>query len=144
MGFFNKTPLEIEKHEAKKLEEAQKHKEAIRKAEEQRLADEFARTPAGQARSARNSGSRTFQISLPLLQTAVNKSILAFTPTTTNSSQHGAVIDSIEAEGWKLEHAGYVYQMLGSVTTKHLLETGLRETVSGDVLGIYIFRLDDK
>lgn len=156
MGLFSKTPEEIAEREAKKREEAKRRDEEKLKAEERRRAEnlraeerrraeEFAKTPAGQARAARTAGARTFQLSLPLSQTkGVTVPMVGGTYANTKSTQHASIIDSVEAEGWKLEHAGYVYQVSGSVTSKSLLASGLQEAVHGEIVGVYIFRVNDK
>lgn len=41
---------------------------------------------------------------------------------------------------WRLEHAGYVYRVFGSVTTKSLFEAGLKEEANGEIVGVYLFR----
>ena len=103
MGLFTKTP------------------EEMREAEGRRRAEEFAKTPQGQARAARAAGARIFQVALPLSQTSA--------------------LDSVEAEGWRLEHAGYVYWVTGGISHPMFLSRGHEEEVQGEIVGIYIFRL---
>lgn len=142
MGLFSKTPEEITAREASKREETKQREEAKLRAEERLRAEEFAKSPAGQARAARNAGARTFQLSLPLSQTkGVAVPIFGGVTQNTTNFKHASTIDLIEAEGWKLEHASYVYQVVGSVTSKSLLAKGLQEAVEGEIIGIYIFRV---
>jgi hypothetical protein len=112
VGLFSKTPKEIAEQEARR-----------READEHHRAEEFAKTPQGQARAARAAGSRIFQLALPLSQ--------------------ASALDLIEAEGWRLEHAGYVYWVTGGVSRSMFLSSGQEEVVEGEILGIYIFRLTE-
>jgi len=51
------------------------------------------------------------------------------------------MLDSIEAEGWLLEHAGYVYRVTRTISRDKLLSSGQQEAVEGEIVGIYIFRI---
>ena len=108
---------------SKTPEEIAEEEARKREADEHRRAEEFAKSPQGRARAARAAGARLFQLALPLRQ--------------------GTVLDSVEAEGWRLEHAGYVYWVTGGVShdTFFSLSSGREEEVQGEVIGIYIFRL---
>jgi len=141
MGLFSKNPEEIARREARKREEAARNEVARHEAEKRRLAEEFAKTPAGQARAARSAGSRTFQLSLPLSETTGHIEVMTRAYATTTSTQHSTTIDSVEAEGWRLEHAGYVYRVTGSVSRDKFLSSGQQEAVNGEIVGIYIFRV---
>jgi hypothetical protein len=143
MGLFSKTPEEIAKREASKREEAEQRDVEKREAEKRRLAEEFAKTPAGQARAARAAGTRTFQLSLPLSQTTGHTVAMMGAFATTTSAQHASTIDSVEAEGWRLEHAGYVYRVTGSVSRDKFLASGQQEAVHGEIVGVYIFRVTE-
>lgn len=143
MGLFNKTPEEIAERNARKREEAERREKARREAEERRLAEEFAKTPAGQARAARAAGSRIFQLALPLSQTTGHTVAMMGAFATTTNRQHASELELVEAEGWRLEHAGYVYRVTGSVSRDKLLSSGQQEAVHGEIVGIYIFRLSE-
>lgn len=130
MGFFRKSPEERAAVEAKKRAE-----------DEKRAAAAFAATPAGRARSARAAGARTFQIDMPL-STTKGEAIpmmmaIAHSSATADPS---TVLDSIEAEGWRLEHVGYVYRILGSVSRDKFMSSGQQEAMHGEIVGIYLFR----
>lgn len=58
----------------------------------------------------------------------------------TKDSEHAFILDSIEAEGWVLKHAGYVYRITRSFSRDKLLSSGQQEAVEGQIVGIYIFR----
>lgn len=62
----------------------------------------------------------------------------AFTDKT--DSQHVSTLDAIERQGWKLEHAGYVFRVTGSESRDKFLASGQQEAVSGEIIGIYLFR----
>lgn len=130
MGFFKKTPEERALLEQKKREEE--------KARQERA---FAASPAGRARAARIAGLRIFQIDIPLSTTKGEAVALvgafAHTSQTLNVA---SVIQAIEEEGWRLEHAGYIYRITGSVSRDKLLSSGQQEAVNGEIVGIYIFR----
>lgn len=61
--------------------------------------------------------------------------------TSTKDSQHASILDTIEAEGWLLEHAGYVYRVTRSISRDKFLSSGQQEAVEGEIIGIYIFRI---
>jgi hypothetical protein len=91
-----------------------------------------------QARSAHQAGARIFQIALPLSQTVATFSARADSGTST--AEHGTVLDAVESEGWRLEHANYVYRITGSVILDKFLPSGQQEAVSGEIIGVYLFR----
>lgn len=132
--FKRTSPEEKAKLAAARLE--QKKREA-----EQSKAAAFAKTPAGQARAAKNAGSKIFQIALPLSKTSADVVAMLGAYTSTKDSQHGSVLDSIEAEGWLLEHTGYVYRVTRSVSRDKFMSSGQQEAVEGEIVGIYIFRV---
>jgi hypothetical protein len=141
MAFFSKTPEEIAARDAEKHARALQAEEDRRLKEALRRAEEFAKTPAGQARAARNAGSRLFQLSLPLGTTSAFAIPLMFElHSSSTKTEHASILDSVEAEGWRLEHAAYVYEITGSVSRDKLFASGQEEAVRGAILGVYIFR----
>jgi hypothetical protein len=96
--------------------------------------------PVLQARLALDAGSKIFQVSLPLSKTAAMVGALTPATTATKTAEHGSVLDAIESVGWRLEHANYVYRVTGSISRDKLLSSGQQEAVSGEIVGIYIFR----
>lgn len=141
MGLFTRSAEEKAAKEAERRAQ-QAAKEAERQAqEERRRAEEFARSPAGQARAAAKAGAQIFQIALPLSETRA--SVVAMLGAFTNASDHeqSGTLDSIEAEGWRLEHAGYVFRMTGSESRDKFMASGQQQAVSGEIIGIYVFRL---
>jgi hypothetical protein len=130
MGFFKPTTEERAAKEKKRREE-----------EQRRLDEDFAASPAGQARAAKAAGMKIFQIDVPLSKTKGHT--VAMIGAFAHSSQtlnYASVIQSIEDEGWHLEHVGYVYRITGSVSRDKFIPSGQQEAVSGEIVGIYIFR----
>jgi len=140
---YRKQKAEAEERERVKKEEAEERARVKKEeAEERERVKKFAQSPAGMARAARVAGARTFQISLKLSETRSTATpLIGGTSSKTTRYQHDTAIDSIEAEGWRLEHANYVYRILGSVTSKEVFAKGLQEAIQGEIVGIYIFRI---
>lgn len=53
-----------------------------------------------------------------------------------------SILDAVEAEGWRLEHAGYVFEQTGSISAARVLSImqGQKEAVMGAIVGLYLFR----
>jgi len=130
VGLFSSTP---EEKAAKEQERADRARQ---------LADaEFAASPAGQARAAKAAGRTIFQIDIPLSQTVgMTVAMMGAYARTSATKDSSGVIQAIESEGWRLEHAGYVYRVTGSVSRDKFMSSGQQEAVHGETLGIYIFR----
>ena len=92
-----------------------------------------------QARAAHAAGARLFQIALRLSETT-GVAVPLGTVAATHSRAHSAVRGAIEAEGWHLNHAGDVFRALGSVSRDKLFSSGQGEAISGEIIGIYVFR----
>ena len=130
MGFFRPTPEERLAKEQKRA-----HAEKLRQARE------FAESPAGQARAAKAAGMKIFQIDFPLSKTTgVAVAMVGAFAGSTQTTDCSHIIQSIEAEGWRLKHVGYVYRMTGTVSRDKLLASGQQTGVSGEIVGIYLFR----
>lgn len=144
MGLFKATP---EEKAAKETERAERQAERERvKAEERKRKEAvaFAQTPAGKARAAKAAGAGIFQIDVPLSYTLAETIAMVGVDTHTfGAVNYASVIQSIEAEGWRLEHAGYIYRVTGSVSRDKFMSSGQQEAVSGAIVGIYIFRSSD-
>lgn len=149
MGILSKDPeREKAKAEAKAARTRERDKAAQAKATAQAEAA-FRASPGGRARTAKELGHQFFQISLPLTTTertawgVVSGGTAgsdAFAMRTTTGADHPDVLQSVEAEGWRLEHVGYVFQETGSVSRDKMLSTGQTASVTGMVVGIYLFR----
>ncbi|MDQ2850263.1 MAG: hypothetical protein M3Y49_05935 [Actinomycetota bacterium] len=123
--------------------------------EKRRLALEGARTeanrqaaidlPIGQAVAAKEERQGFFEIQLqvgfsqrdpmPFGATAVPKDV--------RTQSHAGTLAAIEAIGWKLEHVGYVFVVTGENSRANFLVSGQNVAVSGETVGIYLFRNTD-
>ena len=100
-----------------------------------------AKTPVDQALAAKQAGARLFQVALSLEKTSANVVSMVGAFTRKEDTDHSSVLNSIEAIGWKLENAGYVFRATGSESRSKFLSSGQQEAVSGEIIGIYIFQL---
>jgi hypothetical protein len=126
---FSKSPEEIARRDAERAA-----------AEERREAERFAESPAGRAKAAAEAGAGLFQIELTLTESkaAVIPMMTAYSHT--SHREHANSLDAIEAQGWRLEHASYVFRMIGTESRDKFMSSGQQVAVSGEVVGIYTFR----
>jgi hypothetical protein len=118
---------------------------AAQKAQAQRERDEakYWESPLGQADWALRNGNTFFQIEIPhtTLRGVTNA---AYNSRTQASQRHhdGAtdLLAQIEQLGWHLEHASWVYMQTGQNSRDKFLASGQQVVVSGEVVGIYLFR----
>jgi len=123
-------------HDAVQEIDRRKFEEKKRKLEEA-----FAKTPAGKARAAKAAGMKIFQIDIPLSKTeAYTVAMIGAFSKSANIQDYAGTIQAIEDEGWRLDHVGYVYRITGSQSRDKFLASGQQEAVSGEIVGIYIFR----
>lgn len=135
-------------------DKAAKEEQKAAKEEEKRLAQDQARlaaeeaafnaSPPGQARVAKESGQRFFQIVLPienLDRTWIAKFAHEMdTRVKDTSDVVGAVLTAVEDEGWELIQAGYVFRETGGASRDKFLASGQQIAVMGDTLGVYLFK----
>lgn len=116
-------------------------REQVKAAEKE--TEQFADSPAGHAREARAAGEMFYQVTLPVSQrqhfagASINPNGGYRAPKITS---HAVTLGMIEAEGWRLESAGYVFEQTGQVSRDKFLSSGQQIATSGRVLGIYLFR----
>jgi len=136
MSFFKPTQEERELKDRKREERERQAAEA----EAKRRKQAFLKTPPGRARTARQSGMKIFQIDMPLSQSKahIEPMIGAFTKKE-KTADYANMIQAIEEEGWRLEDVGYVFRWTGSETRDKFLASGQQESVSGEIIGVYIF-----
>ena len=127
----------------------QKAADEIQRAAQQELAQrerdeaEYWKSPLGQADWALQNGNTFFQIEIPhtTLRGVTNA---AYNSRTQASQKHhsGAtdVLSQIEELGWHLAHASWVYMQTGQNSRDKFLASGQQVVVSGEVVGIYLFR----
>jgi hypothetical protein len=100
-------------------------------------------TPLDRARAARQRGDTFFEIQLEIGRSSRDVSFLEGDSGSRSERDHAQTLGAIEAEGWKLEQAGYVFVPTGESSRMKMLGTGESVAVSGVTVGIYLFRLDE-
>jgi hypothetical protein len=102
-------------------------------------------TVAQWARDARASGKRFFQVAVPVSVTA-RDGLAGYLTTSLSrvdvSPAAPDILEAVEAEGWRLEHVGYVFEEQGSISAARVFSimAGQKEAVMGSIVGIYLFR----
>ncbi|SNB44932.1 hypothetical protein [Geobacter sp. DSM 9736] len=94
------------------------------------------------AQAAKEAGAKFFQIVMPLSTTRGGVVPMMGVFTTSETADHASILEAVEEHGWHLEHVNYVFKMTEIVSRDKLLSSGQQEAVSGEVLGIYIFRMN--
>jgi hypothetical protein len=61
----------------------------------------------------------------------------------TRTVAQASILEAIEAEGWKLDNAGYVYRVISTVSRDKFLSSRQQEAVTGEIVGVYLFRAVD-
>jgi hypothetical protein len=127
--------------------EKKAQKQAVK--EEQRAAEqaekerqEFLASPVGQARTAHEAGDMFFQFAAPISETKrTAMAVLGGSADMKKSeTRHGDVLSEIEREGWQLEDVGYVFEQTGSVSRDKFASSGQTASVTGNIVGVYLFR----
>jgi hypothetical protein len=126
-----------------KKAEKQAAKEAQRAAEQaERERQEFLASPVGQARTAHEAGDMYFQCAAPISET--KRTVMAVLGGTKDlkktENTHADVLGGIEREGWKLADVGYVFEQTGSVSRDKFYSSGQTASVTGNIIGVYLFR----
>lgn len=119
-------------------QEAHDAEKAIRTAE--RAARAFAKSPAGQARTAFERGDRVHQYSLDVMsQEAIIFAMIgsATTKTTTDPSE---VLNSVCREGWDLVNGSFVFVEQGQQSRDKFLASGQNVAIKGRTVGYYLFK----
>ena len=108
------------------------------------MTPEFMKSPRGRARRARNGKRKLFQAEIPLSETVGHSSFLLGTFTRSSATADASrVLEEIEGEGWVLVDASYVFRPTGSASREKIIGTTELEAISGQILGIYLFRATD-
>lgn len=104
-------------------------------------AEHFWESPPRQARAAYQRGDGFFQTQIELTRLAGAPSQLgSYGNELRRTDGRPDVLGQIEDEGWRLEHAGFVFVETGATSTNRLLSTGQGIVTRGVVEGIYLFR----
>lgn len=118
-----------------------------RAADAKRIAEAaYRESPQGKAAQAFEQGDEFFQVEIP------HSSITGFTNAAFNSATKGTIrrkltrtdlLGQIEETGWHLLHADWVYIQTGQNSRDKFMASGQHVVVTGEVIGIYLFRRDD-
>lgn len=99
-----------------------------------------ANTPQGRARTARRKGRKFFQIDVALSQTTGHASFFGAFTSGGATADASELLECIEAEGWRLIDASYVFRPTGTASRERIIGTTEEEAISGQIIGIYLFR----
>jgi hypothetical protein len=137
---FGKTSEEKEAEKAA-AEQARAQADAAAAAAREQAA--FRASPVGQATAAHEANQGFFEVQLVVGSSQRDNTLWAANPNAPGPLQvhtHAGTLAAIEAIGWKLEHAGYVFMITGENSRDKFMATGERTAVSGQTIGIYLFR----
>jgi hypothetical protein len=116
-------------------------------AEKARQAEtDFRASPTGRALTAFERGDQFFQVEMT--QQTIQSPVF-LNPTRDgstnrrNSFKQTDVLGQIEEVGWHLEHASWVYVQTGMNSKDKVMSSGQWTNVSGEVIGMYLFRRRD-
>jgi len=137
---FRKTDEEKAADRARKQAEEDARRQAAEAADQQRRAEEFDRSPVGQATTARQQGRQLFQLLLPLAELTGESSSFGSADNQLKSLMQNDVLDEIEKVGWRLERADAVFTETGATSSSRVLSTGEGTVTRGTIYGLYIFR----
>lgn len=142
MPVFSKDPEKQAAKEAARLQAVQERQQREQDEQARKAEAAFRASPQGRARTAKELGHRFFQISLPLSTTERTFAALVSGDKTMKMREidPSDVLAVVESEGWRLDNTGYVFRETGSVSRDKLLSSGQTAAVSGEVIGIYLFR----
>jgi len=128
--------------EQKVAEETQRAAERAAK-EQERARREFLASPIGQATTAKEQSQGFFEVQLKVGSSQRDSTVWGTNNTNISQNKtetHAGTLAAIEAIGWRLEHVGHVFVVTSESSRDKLLSTGQQTAVSGDTIGIYLFR----
>jgi hypothetical protein len=100
-------------------------------------------SPIGQATTAKEQGQGFFEIQLKVGSSQRDSTVFGGNNDNierTRTQSHAGTLAAIESIGWRLEHVGYVFVVTSESSRDKMLRTGQQTAVSGDTIGIYLFR----
>ena len=134
---FGKTP------EQKAAEQAAREQREAAEGEERRRRA-FLASPVGQATAAKEQGQGFLEIQLTVGSSQRDSTIWGDNVALpTKTASHAGTLAAIEAVGWRLEHVGYVFVVTDESSRDHVFASGQQVAVSGNTVGIYLFRSAD-
>jgi hypothetical protein len=104
-------------------------------------------TPADRARAAYEAGDTFFQLRVDVSRVEGYSSdwnLGGRQRTQTTRNDAADLLGQVEAEGWHLEHTGYVFVETGEVSRSKMMSHGSVSRTNGYVEGIYLFRRKDR
>jgi hypothetical protein len=138
--------------EEKAAEQAAKEQQAAEAARAQAAADQakaeaaYLAGPVGQAATAKQQKQGFYEVQLTVGSSQRTSSMFTTNPAGSGGNRvatHAGMLAAIEAIGWRLEHVGYVFMITGESSSDRILGTGQNTAVSGETVGIYLFRNTD-
>lgn len=146
---FGRSAEEKAADEARKLQEKtaaeQERLDRQRDADAEKVRLAFLASPVGQATTAKEQRQGFFEVQLEVGTS--HRDVQFGGPDYDRASRttsHAGTLSAIEAIGWRLEHAGYVFVVTGETSRDRVFATGESTAVSGTTLGIYLFRTIDE
>jgi hypothetical protein len=100
-------------------------------------------SPMSQATTAKEQGQGFFEIQLKVGSSQRDSTVFGGNNDNierTRIQSHAGTLAAIESIGWRLEHVGYVFVVTSESSRDKMLRTGQQTAVSGDTIGIYLFR----
>lgn len=140
MAFFKS---EEERAQAAAERAAQEAEEEAARQEklQERARIEWLATPIGQATAALQAGQRFLEVQLSVGRQE-REAMWGMRDYDAQDQviSSAAVLGEIEALGWRLEHAGYIFRVSGESSSSRMFVSGEQTSVSGETVGIYLFR----
>ncbi len=99
----------------------------------------FLATPVGAATAAKEAGQQFLEVRLEVGGHIATAGFGTAEGRRTTSSS-AAILGEIEAVGWRLEHASYLYMITGETSSDRMFLTGQATAVNGITVGVYLFR----
>jgi hypothetical protein len=143
---FGKSPEEKAAEKAAAEQQAAERAAAVAQLVQQRAAAAYQATPEGLAITAKQQNQGFLEIQLTVGSSQRVSSIFNSDPTGSGknvTATHAGTLSAIEAIGWRLEHVGYIFMITGESSSDRILGTGQNTAVSGETVGIYLFRNSD-
>lgn len=103
-------------------------------------------SPVGMAAAAKEQGQGFFEIQLLVGSSQRDSTIFGGNNTSRTdmtTQNHAGTLAAIESVGWHLEHVGHVFVVTNESSRNKFLVSGQQTAVSGETIGIYLFRNSD-
>jgi hypothetical protein len=135
-----------EEKEAERAADKAASDQRVAQAAQQQAAAQFLASPIGQATTAKQQKQGFLEVQLTVGSSQRVASF--FNPTPAGSGEnrtatHAGTLAAIESVGWHLEHVGYIFMITGESSSDRMLGGGQNTAVSGETVGIYLFRNTD-